>query len=190
MDSLNSVLAQYQKNTAVGNAKISEEERMKRYFTTVLPKGVKSLEKRIRIIPMVDGSSPFVEKYFHEIALNGQNLKLYDPAQDGLRSPLNEVYKGLKETGDPNDSELAKNYRSKKYYIVKVIDRDNEQDGPKFWRFKHNSKKEGIFDKIYPIYRNKGDIANPETGRDLILSLTNITHAAAISRKQPDMIKA
>lgn len=173
MDALNSVLAQYQKNTASGNARISEEERMKKYFTTVLPKGVKSQEKRIRILPTQDGSSPFVEKYFHEINVNGTSLKLYDPAQDGLRSPLNEVYKGLKSTGDPADDELAKNYRSRKFYIVKVIDRDNEQDGPKFWRFKHNAKKEGIFDKIFPIYRNKGDIANPDTGRDLILSLTS-----------------
>jgi hypothetical protein len=55
---------------------------------------------------------------------------------------------------------------------VKVIDRDNEQDGPKFWRFKHNYKNDGILDKVIPIWRNKGDITDPEKGRDLIIELS------------------
>jgi len=66
---------------------------------------------------------------------------------------------------------LARTYRSRKFYIVKVIDRDHENDGVKFWRFKHNHKGDGIMDKVFPIFRNKGDITNAETGRDLILSL-------------------
>ena len=75
-------------------------------------------------------------------------------------------------TGVESDKELALNYRSRKFYIVKVIDRDHEADGVKFWRFKHNAKGDGILDKVFPIFRNKGDITHPETGRDLILSLT------------------
>ncbi len=70
------------------------------------------------------------------------------------------------------DKDLAKDYKARLFYIVKVIDRDNEQDGPKFWRFKHNYKNEGIIDKIIPIYRNKGEIDDAEKGRDLILELT------------------
>ena len=57
-------------------------------------------------------------------------------------------------------------------YIVKVGDRDNEQDGVKCWRFKHNYKQEGILDKIIPIWKAKGDITDPDNGRDLILELT------------------
>jgi hypothetical protein len=74
-------------------------------------------------------------------------------------------------TGVDADKELARTYRSRKFYIVKVIDRDHENDGVKFWRFKHNHKGDGIMDKVFPIFRNKGDITNPENGRDLILSL-------------------
>jgi hypothetical protein len=74
-------------------------------------------------------------------------------------------------TGKESDKELAKQYKSRKFYIVKVIDRDNEADGPKFWRFKHNYKNDGILDKIIPIWRNKGDITDPEKGRDLIIEL-------------------
>lgn len=175
MSSFDAVLAQYEKNknATSGNAnKVSQEDRMKKYFTTVLPKGSKGEERRIRILPTKDGSSPFVEVYFHEVQVDGKWVKLYDPKQEGKRSPLNEVYDSLMQTGLDSDRELARNYRSRKFYIVKVIDRDHENDGVKFWRFKHNAKGDGVIDKIFPIFRNKGDITDPEKGRDLILSLT------------------
>lgn len=175
MSTLDSVLAQYEKNkqaTSGNGNKVSQEDRMKKYFTTVLPKGVKTQEKRIRILPTKDGSSPFVEVKFHEIQVDGNWIKLYDPAQDGDRSPLNEVAEGLNMSGVASDKELARQYRSKKFYIVKVIDRENEQDGVKFWRFKNNVKGEGVLDKIIPIWRNKGDITDPQKGRDLIVTLS------------------
>ena len=175
MSTFDAVLAQYEKNknaTGGNNNKISSEDRLKRYFTTVLQKGSKGEERRIRILPTKDGSSPFVEVKFHEVQVDGKWVKLYDPAQEGKRSPLNEVYEGLMMSGVDSDKELARNYRSRKFYIVKVIDRDHEADGVKFWRFKHNHKGDGVIDKIFPIFRNKGDVTNPENGRDLILSLT------------------
>ena len=175
MSTFDAVLAQYEKskNATSGIAnKFNQEDRMKKYFTTVLLKGSKGEERRIRILPTPDGSSPFKEVYFHEIQVGGKWVKLFDPKQEGKRSPLNEVKEGLEMTGVDSDRELARQYRSRKFYIVKVIDRDNEEDGVKFWRFKSNYKNEGIYDKIIPIYRNKGDIADPEKGRDLILELT------------------
>jgi hypothetical protein len=175
MSTFDAVLAQYEKNknaTSGNNNKMSSEDRMKRYFTTVLPKGSKGEERRIRILPTKDGSSPFVEVYFHEIQVDGKWVKLYDPKQEGKRSPLNEVNEALMGTGVEADREAARQYRSRKFYIVKVIDRDHESDGVKFWRFKHNHKGDGVIDKVFPIFRNKGDVTNAETGRDLILSLT------------------
>ena len=175
MSTFDAVLAQYEKNknaTSGNNNKMSSEDRMKRYFTTVLPKGSKGEERRIRILPTKDGSSPFVEVYFHEIQVDGKWVKLYDPKQEGKRSPLNEVNEALMGTGVETDREAARQYRSRKFYIVKVIDRDHESDGVKFWRFKHNHKGDGVIDKVFPIFRNKGDVTNAETGRDLILSLT------------------
>jgi hypothetical protein len=104
--------------------------------------------------------------------VGGKWQKFYDPGKnDNERSPLNEVYEELMSTGKDSDKELAKQYKSRKFYIVKVIDRDHEEDGVKFWRFKHNYKNEGILDKIIPIWRNKGDITDPEKGRDLIIEL-------------------
>jgi hypothetical protein len=174
MSTFDAVLAQYEKNkqSASGNnSKVSQEDRLKKYFTTLLPKGSTGEERRIRILPTKDGSSPFVEVKFHEIQVDGKWVKLYDPAQEGNRSPLNEVCEGLMMTGVDSDKELARQYRSRKFYIVKVIDRDHEQDGPKFWRFKHNAKGDGVLDKIVPIWKNKGNITDALEGRDLILSL-------------------
>lgn len=175
MSLVDAVLSQYEKNknATSGNAnKVSNEERLKKYFTTLLPKGSKGEERRIRILPTKDGSTPFKEVYFHEIQVDGKWVKLFDPKQDGKRSPLNEVKESLESTGVESDRELARQYRSKKFYVVKVIDRDNEQDGPKFWRFKHNTKQEGILDKIFPLFTKKGDITDPNTGRDLTLFLS------------------
>jgi hypothetical protein len=173
---LDAVLAQYEKsqNSSGGaQSKMSQDERMKKYFALILGDKEKSGQRRVRILPTQDGSSPFKEAWYHEIQVGGQWQKFYDPGKnDNERSPLNEVYEELMSTGKESDKELAKQYKSRKFYIVKVIDRDREEDGPKFWRFKHNYKNDGILDKIIPIWRNKGDITDPTTGRDLIIELT------------------
>jgi hypothetical protein len=174
--SLDAVLAQYeqaQKNSTGGENRMSQEERMKKYFALILDEKSNSGTRRIRILPTKDGSSPFKEAWYHEIQVGGKWQKFYDPGKnDNERSPLNEVYEELMSTGKETDKELAKQYKSRKFYIVKVIDRDHEEDGVKFWRFKHNYKNDGILDKIIPIWRNKGDVTDPEKGRDLIIELT------------------
>jgi len=171
---LDAVLAQYEKNTTSmgGGSGMSQDERMKKYFTTVLQKNEKTGQRRVRILPTSDGSSPFKEVWYHELQVNGQWTKLYDPGKnDGERSPLNEVFEELMSSGKSTDKELARQYRSRKFYIVKLIDRENEDQGPKFWRFKDNYKQEGILDKIIPIWKAKGDITDANEGRDLIIEL-------------------
>ena len=173
---LDAVLAQYEQstqNSTNSGSKMSSEDRMKKYFAAILKDNEKQGQKRVRILPTTDGSSPFKEVWFHEINVDGKWQKFYDPAKnDNERSPLNEVYEELMSTGKEADKQLATQYRSRKFYIVKVIDRENEQDGVKFWRFKHNYKQEGILDKIIPIWKAKGDVTDPDKGRDLILELT------------------
>jgi hypothetical protein len=174
--SLDSVLAQYEQSKQGGytsTSKISQEDRLKKYFAAILKDNEKQGQKRLRILPTPDGSSPFKEVWFHEIQVDGKWVKLFDPGKnDNERSPLSEVNEELMSTGRDSDKELAKQYKPRKFYIVKVIDRDNEADGVKFWRFKHNYKNEGILDKIIPIWRAKGDITDATTGRDIILELT------------------
>ena len=175
-NSLDAVLAQYEQAKQGGSSntsKFTQEERMKKYFAAILKDTEKQGQRRLRILPTPDGSSPFKEVWYHEIQVDGKFQKFYDPGKnDNERSPLNEVYEELRSTGKESDKELAKQYLSRKFYIVKVMDRDNESDGVKFWRFKHNYKNDGILDKIIPIWRAKGDITDPDNGRDIILELT------------------
>jgi hypothetical protein len=175
-NSLDAVLAQYEQSKQGGSSstsKFTQEERMKKYFAAILQDKETQGQRRLRILPTKDGSSPFKVVWYHEIQVDGKFQKFYDPGKnDNERSPLNEVYEELRSTGRDSDKELAKQYLSRKFYIVKVIDRDNEADGVKFWRFKDNYKNEGILDKIIPIFRAKGDITDPEKGRDIILELT------------------
>lgn len=174
-NSLESILSQYEKaqNGSSSSSKMSQDERMKKYFAAVLGDKEKQGQRRIRILPTTDGSSPFKEVWFHEVQVDGKYQKFYDPGKnDNERSPLTEVYEELMSTGDETDKKLAAQYKPRKFYIVKVIDRDNEQDGVKFWRFKHNYKNEGILDKLIPIFRAKGDITDDKKGRDVLLELT------------------
>ena len=174
-NSLDAVLAQYEnsKQGSSSTSKMSQDERMKKYFAAILKDNEKQGQKRLRILPTKDGSSPFKEVWFHEVQVDGKWQKFYDPGKnDNERSPLTEVYEELMATGKESDKKLATQYKPRKFYIVKVVDRDNEADGVKFWRFKHNYKNEGILDKIIPIWRAKGDITDPEKGRDIILELT------------------
>jgi hypothetical protein len=173
---LDAVLAQYESSKQSGSSstsKFTQEERMKKYFAAILKDNEKQGQRTIRILPTTDGSSPFKEVWFHEINVDGKWQKFYDPGKnDNERSPLNEVYDELMSTGRESDKQLATQYKARKFYIVKVIDRDHEEDGVKFWRFKHNYKQEGILDKIIPIWKAKGDVTDSDTGRDLILELT------------------
>jgi len=172
MSNLDAIMAQYEKNQKGDSQKLSQEDRMKRYFTLLLNDKESTGQKRIRILPTVDGSSVFKEAWFHELQVGGYYQKIYDPAgNDNEASPLTDVYNALKATKRKDDDEMAKDYKAKLFYVVKVIDRDNQQDGPKYWRFKHNYKKDGILDKIIPIFRNKGDISDMDAGRDLIIEL-------------------
>ena len=173
-NSLDAVLSQYENSQqGTSTSKMSQDERMKKYFAAILSDKEKQGQKRLRILPTKDGSSPFKEVWFHEIQVDGKWLKFYDPGKnDNERSPLSEVHEELMSTGKESDKKLATQYKPRKFYIVKVVDRDAEQDGVKFWRFKHNYKNEGILDKIIPIFRAKGDVTDPDKGRDIILELT------------------
>lgn len=47
--------------------------------------------------------------------------------------------------------EQGSKLEAKKFYILRGIDRGAEKDGVKFWRFKHNFKNQGTYDKLMAI---------------------------------------
>ena len=69
-------------------------------------------------------------------------------------------------------------WEAKKFYIIRGIDKGQPKDGVKFWRFKHNFKKQGIYDKLTPALRmfyeeNNLDFTDVERGSDLIITVVD-----------------
>lgn len=168
---LTAMLKQYEDNTNTYTKTEKKTYDLKNYFTTFLKDKERSATKRIRILPTKDGSSPFVEVHGHKIQLDGE-WKTFTclKHEKGEDCPFCEAREALYASGSASDKEIAKKYSAKKMYVVKVIDRDNEADGPKFWRFNHDYRKTGTLDKIFGVLQavNK-DITDPETGRDLLI---------------------
>jgi len=169
---LDAILNQYEENSkSSGNSKpkISNEERLKKYFTEKLQKGQKSAEKVFRILPSKDPKqSPFQEIYIHEMTVNGKFEKILCPKlNDGGECKICEAKEALYETGGKKQKALASSFTARKFYVVKGIDRDNEADGVKFWRFKHKFTGDGVMDKLIPVLKKRGNIMDPRTGRDI-----------------------
>lgn len=172
-NALDAMLKQYEKNNSSTKNASAKTYDLKNYFNTFLKDGVKSGNKRVRILPTEDGSSPFVEMYGHKIQIDGEwkTFPCLKHEKDEA-CPFCEAREALLSTGRDQDKELAKKYNAKRMYVVKVIDRDAEHEGVKFWRFNHDYRKAGIFDKIFTVLQAVGkDITPVDTGRDLIISI-------------------
>ena len=186
------MLDQYAKNSAPKyEKKVAKEYDLKNYFNTFIKEGVKSGTKQVRILPPPKGKSPFIEIHAHKVQVDGE-WKTFPCLQHEKEEacPFCEAYDALRATGKESDKELAKKFNAKKLYVVKVIDRDNEEDGVKFWRFNHDYRKEGIYDKIIGVLNAiKKDVTHPETGRDLLITVNrnqnNIPVVSAVSHMDP-----
>jgi hypothetical protein len=172
---LEAMLAQYANNTKPKPQNSSVEYNAKNYFNTALPDSVNTLTKTIRILPTSDGTTPLVEIYGHQATIDGKKKTLVCPKETkGTDCPFCEARQALLATGTEANKELAKKYGARKMYVVKLIDREDEAHGPKFWRFNHDWRKQGIFDKIFAALqalKKDKDITNPQSGRDLSITI-------------------
>ena len=173
-NALIAMLAQYETNNKPKYEKRTEKVfDLKNYFNTYIKDGIKTATKQFRILPTNDGSSPFVEMRGHKIQVDGE-WKTFAclKHEKGTACPFCEAREALLATGKDSDKELAKKYSANLMYIVKGIDRENPSDGVKFWRFNHDYRKEGIYDKIFSVLNAlKKDVTNAETGRDLSITI-------------------
>lgn len=179
------MMQQYQDSHKTGGTKKSDNKYdLKNYFNTILPKGVTSVKKRIRILPPEEGKkTSFNVMYGHVKKVDGQ-WKTYPclKHEKNEECPFCQAREVLLSGGSEEEKELAKEFSARKFYIIKVIDRDNEADGVKFWRIKHNYKKDGSYDKIMSAIEDAGhDITDATTGRDLIVTIKEGTNGNAIT---------
>jgi hypothetical protein len=69
----------------------------------------------------------------------------------------------------------ANKWQAKKFYILRGIDRNRQGDSVKFWRFKHNFRGDGVFNKLLPVLEefnvlNQVDFTDKNNGTDLSVS--------------------
>jgi len=91
-----------------------------------------------------------------------------------MKTVLSVTLAGLLAEGTEEAKETAKKFRPHKFYICKVIDREHEAHGIKFWRFRDNYQKQGTFDKIVNVMKSYNeDMTDPtvESGRDLVIDI-------------------
>lgn len=174
---LDAILAQYADNN---KPKFDNKDKkvysLTNYFNTYIADGIKEAKKEIRILPTADGSSPFVVVHAHKIQVEGKWTTFTCLKHEKNEPcPFCEAKDALNATGKDTDKVLAKTYNAKKMYVVKVIDRENEEEGVKFWRFNHDYRNTGTYDKIYSVItalKKDRDITSATAGRDLTISIS------------------
>lgn len=166
------ILAQYEKGNekkSTSNAKKSFD--LKNYFTTFLPEGVKDGSKTVRILPGIDGGTPFVPVFVHSKMIKGKSEKFLCPNKHLDKDcPFCEVKAELYSTKQESDRLVANTLNTKDMYVVRVIDRDHEEEGIKFWRISVD-----CFKQLIGIIKVRGDISDLESGRDIILNLGKVS---------------
>jgi hypothetical protein len=175
LSGVDAILAQYADNQTNSSSTARKSYDLKNYFSPRLGEREKSGSVHVRILPDANGGTPFKEIYIHKLQIKGEWKKFICLNHNFDKDcPFCEAREALLATGKDSDKELAKGYGARRAYVVKVINRDAEDEGVKFWRFNHDYRNEGIFDKIVGIIKNrgaKGNIADPVTGRDLIIEM-------------------
>lgn len=174
-DVVSAILAQAQEGKRTIEKK-STNFSLTNYFGIHLPDGVNQATIQIRLLPNPEEGciSPFTIVYGHKIQMpNGQWQTFLCPKEhNDTDCPFCQARTELLATGDKEDKADSKKYNTKKMYVVKIIQRDKENEGVKFWRFAHSYDGQGIMDKITAIISMKRcDVSNTENGRDLYLDV-------------------
>jgi len=121
-------------------------------------------------------------------------LAQQDPSLKGVKKEnMNEAQKKVYEKNKAIFTDANK-WEAKKFYILRGIDRGQEKDGVKFWRFKHNFKNQGTLDKLLPILEDymttqQADFSDVQNGTDLNIIMTD-TEFNGHSYKQISAITA
>jgi hypothetical protein len=173
MGILDKIMQQYSESSM--NTNFSEKSYdVKNYFSTYLPDGVKEGSRRIRVLPPIaGGDTPFQEMWGHKYKV-GKDWKTFPclAKEEKTPCPFCETREILRAEGTEQAKESAKKFNARKFYIIRVIDREKESEGVKFWRIQESYDKSGTFDKIVSAFRvMERDLSDPTMGMDLVLTI-------------------
>jgi len=179
------------------------EFNVKNYLNVRLAPGEKEKRITVRIVGTEGQETPFTEVYMHYSPslkksyvcakhTNGLSEKtektcpfcdIRDEAKEMQRKGNNEAtWAKFKDMYKQNTAVLS--------YVVRVIDRDDEDFGIKFWKFNQNT-----YENIIDIYKNNKiddiNIFDPKEGKDIIITVkkkdnkNKITNISAANKQTP-----
>jgi len=161
------------------------------YFQPSLKQGEDQKSFTVRILPPLgEEKELFMKRRYHkvetrvfdfdskqiiakEVMVNcakpmGGKCALCDTGYEMFKSGKEAVEKGDTAKGESLKKEAQK-YFAKDAYVVRVIDRSDEDYGVKFWSFDEFKNGGGIYDMLKLKAQRNGDFTDVENGYDLIL---------------------
>ena len=98
------------------------------------------------------------------VCLNSKNVETEEecPICKKSKELFDKAAQARKEGNEMLSKSLFKeacSLKKKRTFITRVIDRDHEDEGVKFWRFNENSKGEGIYDKLMSLFKTRKEEA-------------------------------
>lgn len=172
------------------------------YLNCRLDKNESSKTLRIRLLPFFpEGGSPFHMIHTHTVRVprelsRDSGWKSYTCLRKteglspelGKKCPFCEIHDeinnilktDLSDTDRKKYSDIEYQMRPKSTWLVRCIERGKEEDGVKFWRFNASRKKDGVYDDLFNLFKQRmlesGDeqynIFDLDNGKDLILTLS------------------
>ena len=174
----------------------------KNYLNTRL--GDKELEKefQIRVLPLTNDSDDiFEEVYFHWDAKAKKSFVCpkhtkNTPEGTNKECPYCDLEEGFwAEYREEKDDTRKKSYmksanenKAQSNFVLRVIERANEDEGPKFWKI-----AESVLDNIDTVRvqnkKYKIDIFDLKTGKDLLVTFKQKDKKSKFSSLQSDMVQ-
>ena len=122
-------------------------------------------EQTIRIVPTSDGD-PFKDYWFHYNV--GDNPGFLSPKRNfGEDCPLDSFVRSLWQEGTEDSKRMAKKLSARQRFFAPVMVRGEEGQGVRLWGF-----GKLVYETILNLVLNPeyGDITDPETGTDLVIT--------------------
>ena len=212
----NAVLEQLQKEQETYVPKKKTEFSVKNYLQARLGPEESSKTLTIRLLPFSpEGGTPFHKVFVHTVRVDkevspGGWRMFVCPAHNDIEGrqkehcPFCETSAKAREMKFSATTELEKKKygdvefmnRAKEAWVVRVIERGHEEDGVKFWLFNNSRKKDGPYDKIMNLYKQRweagqakgkeNNIFDVNNGKDLILTLSKDSNGKTVIQVADD----
>jgi hypothetical protein len=138
--------------------------------STVMWRPEEGKDYNIRIVPIPNnGGQPFVDRWYY-YGIGGEKASgILAPYQFNKKDPIQDLINKLRDDGSDASKELAKKLYPKMRTYAAVIVRGEEDKGVRLWSF-----GKMIYQDLLKLMLDEdyGDITDPETGRDLKVSVT------------------